>query len=37
MIKKPIPISFDLDSQQSVSAVIHIEDNRTEILDLSLL
>ena len=40
MIKKPIPISFDLDSQQSVqscSAVIHIEDNRTEMLDLSLL
>jgi len=40
VIKKPIPIFFNLDSQQSVqscSAVIHIEDNRTETLDLSLL
>ena len=40
MIKKPIPIFFNLDgkqSVQSVSAVIHIDDNHTEALDLSLL
>ena len=39
-IKHPIPISFNLDSQQSVQsvcAVIHIDDDNTEILDLSLM
>lgn len=39
-IKKPIPISFNLDGQysvQSVCAVIHIDDNNTETLDLSLM
>lgn len=39
-IKKPIPISFGLDSHysvQSVSAVIHIDDKNTETLDLSLM
>lgn len=40
MIKKPIPIFFYLDEKQSsqqISATIHIEDNHTEMLDLSLL
>ena len=39
-IKKPIPISFGLDSHyslQSACAVIHIDDNNTETLDLSLM
>jgi len=39
-IKKPIPISFGLDSHnsvQSVCAVIHIDDKNTETLDLSLM
>ena len=39
-IKKPIPISFNLDthnSVQSVCAVIHIDDKNTETLDLSLM
>lgn len=39
-IKKPIPITFNLDSRQSVQsvcAVIHIDDNNTETLDLSLM
>ena len=39
-IKKPIPITFNLDSHQSVQsvcAVIHIDDNNTETLDLSLM
>lgn len=39
-IKKPIPITFNLDSHQSVQsvcAVIHIDDKNTETLDLSLL
>lgn len=39
-IKKPIPITFNLDSHQSVQsvcAVIHIDDKNTETLDLSLM
>lgn len=39
-IKKPIPITFNLDSHnsvQSVCAVIHIDDKNTETLDLSLM
>ena len=39
-IKKPIPISFNLDSHnsvQSVCAVVHIDDKNTETLDLSLM
>ena len=39
-IKKPIPISFGLDSHyslQSACAVIHIDDKNTETLDLSLM
>lgn len=39
-IKKPIPITFSLDSHQSVQsvcAVIHIDDNNTETLDVSLM
>ena len=39
-IKKPIPITFNLDSRQSVQsvcAVIHIDDKNTETLDLSLM
>ena len=39
-IKKPIPITFNLDSHnsvQSVCSVIHIDDKNTETLDLSLL
>ena len=39
-IKKPIPITFSLDSHQSVQsacAVIHIDDKNTEMLDLSLM
>lgn len=39
-IKKPIPITFNLDSHnsvQSVCAVIHIDDKNTEKLDLSLM
>ena len=39
-IKKPIPISFGLDSHyslQSVCAAIHIDDKNTETLDLSLM
>lgn len=39
-IKKPIPITFGLDSHQSVQsvcAVIHIDDKNTETLELSLM